>query len=93
MKGDPQVVAVLRELARYLRANPLASDTADSICRWWLDGDFVRMDEVMNALELMQRHRLVEAFVAADCLLRYRRIGSDAEFDRLIGQLNKSFDG
>lgn len=86
------MVAVLEELACYLRANPLASDTADSICRWWLDGHPARMDGVIQALELMQRQGLVEAVVAADGRLRYRRIGSDAEFDRLIGQVNQSFD-
>jgi len=93
MKSDREMVAVLEELARYMRANPLASDTADSICRWWLDGDSARMDGLMQALQLMQRQRLVEAVVAADGRLRYRRIGTDAEFDRLIGQINQSFDG
>jgi hypothetical protein len=88
MNGDPQVVAVVEALACYLRANPLASDTAEGICRWWLDRDLGRMKEVMRALELMEQEHLIEAVVAADGRLRYRRVGTDAQFDRLIAEVH-----
>jgi hypothetical protein len=84
MKSDPQVVAVVESLACYLRANPLASDTAEGICRWWLDRNLGSMKEVMQALEVMQHEHLIEPVVAADGRLRYRRVGTDAQFDRLI---------
>ena len=39
MSESGQDAAIVKQLARYLRENPLACDTLDGIARWWLVGD------------------------------------------------------
>ena len=71
---------VVRLLAKYWTANPLACDTPDGICRWWLSSDRVGMDSLLAALAWMKERGLVDELTAADGRTRYRRSASD---DRL----------
>ncbi len=80
MSEDPDVTAIVCALAKYLRANPLACDTADGISSWWLVAQPVSMEKLLQALDWMQQNGLVEEVVAADGRLRYRRIASDERF-------------
>jgi hypothetical protein len=76
MDDDPEVVALVCALAKYLQANPLACDAPDGIGRWWLPAQPVSMEKLMKALDWMQNDGLVESTVAADGRLRYRCIAS-----------------
>jgi hypothetical protein len=78
MNDDPEVVALVCALAKYLQANPLACDAPEGISRWWLLKQPTSMDKLMKALDWMQHNGLVESTVAADGRLRYRCIASEA---------------
>lgn len=73
MKESPEVEQAVRELTKYLRANPLACDTAEGIGRWWLVAHPVSTETLVQALDWMKREGLVEELTAADGRLRYRR--------------------
>lgn len=76
-------------LARYLRDNPNACDSADGIHRWWLaDGTVVTADELEQALRWMRQNGLMEETVAADGRVRFRRCCDDAQLDRVVAQGN-----
>jgi hypothetical protein len=76
------VNAVVRTLARYMRDNPHACDSADGIRRWWFaDGYAVTADELEKALTWMKQRGLIDEAVAADGRVRFRRRGSDAQLD------------
>jgi hypothetical protein len=76
MHDDPEVVAVIFGLTKYLQANPRASDAPEGISRWWLPAQSTSMEKLMKALDWMQREGLVESTVAADGRRRYRCIAS-----------------
>jgi hypothetical protein len=78
------ISASIRAVARYVRANPLGSDTPEGIARWWLDDETLPIAHVKSALDWMTEHRLLEVVTAADGRLRYRRIASDAQLDAAL---------
>ncbi len=81
---DP--TATVRALARYLRANPHASDTVEGICLWWLaPGVEITMEQLQTVLGWLQEQGVVEELRAADGRRRYRRIAGDAQLDDLLG--------
>lgn len=79
---------VVRRLARYVRANPLAGDTKEGITQWWLDLSPASSDMVGRAIALLQTAGLIEAVRALDGRVHYRRVApdvqTDAQLDRLI---------
>lgn len=78
----PNLNAVVRTLARYMRDNPHACDSAEGIRRWWFaDGYAVTADELEQALKWMRQRGLIDEVVAADGRVRIRRRGSDAQLD------------
>jgi hypothetical protein len=83
--------AIVRAVARYLSANPLASDTSQGITQWWLhDRRHWPEADVLIALEWMQRWQLLERIVAPDGRVRFRRdaaIPDEAWQQRLQGAL------
>jgi hypothetical protein len=80
--SEDEVTAAVRVLASYLRANPLACDSALGIARWWFKPEnVVSMDVLVRALEWLERRGAVEQSVAADGRVRYRRRGDDAVLD------------
>jgi hypothetical protein len=79
MTDDPEVVATVWLLARYLRENPLACDAPEGISRWWLSSPSVPMEKLLMALDWMKELGLVEESVAADGRLRFRRVASDEQ--------------
>lgn len=85
MEDDPDVVAIVRALVGYVQINPLACDTADGICRWWLIANPVSMEKLLQALDWMKQRGLMEELVAADGRLRYRRSTIDAQLHAAIG--------
>ena len=90
MDDDPDVVAVILALAKYLQANPRASDSPEGISRWWLPMPPASMDILIKALDWMQRNDLVESTVAADGRLRYRCIASDAQLQAVERRMRAS---
>jgi hypothetical protein len=85
MDSGTDVPAAARDLARYLRDHPNASDMADGIRRWWFtEPDVVTEDELDEALNWMQLQGLIEGTLAADGRLRYRRVCSDAQLDLVL---------
>ena len=84
MDCDPETLVIVSTLAQYLRVNPLACDTADGICRWWLGEDPATAEKLVQALDWMKRHGLVEELMAADGRLRYRRRATDAQLQATI---------
>jgi hypothetical protein len=84
MGDDGQVFAVACAVALYVSVNPLASDTAEGIYRWWLGGAECSMDQLLRALAWMTEHGLMEEQVALDGRARYRRSASDAQLQRML---------
>lgn len=76
--------SVVRTLARYWVANPLACDTPDGICRWWLPSESVSMECLLGALAWMKERRLVDEVAAADGRKRYRRNASEERLAEVI---------
>ena len=80
---------LIARLARYLRANPLASDTREGIARWWVGADGVDPAMLDDALAWLVADGVVECMYAADGRVRYRRVTfggvSDARLDVLGG--------
>ena len=86
--------ALVRTLARYMRENPYARDSAEGIHRWWLpDGHAVTTEEIEKALEWMTHKQLVAEKVAADGRVRFRRAASDAQLDAVIASGNRKSAG
>jgi hypothetical protein len=80
---DP--TATVRALARYLRANPHASDTVEGIRLWWLEpGVEITMERLQTAIGYLLEQGIVEELRAADGRRRYRRIADDARLDGLL---------
>jgi hypothetical protein len=71
---DDSVNALVLVLARYLSANPDASDTAEGIARWWLPAGTDR-GSLMPALSWLTENGFIEVIQAADGHVRYRRQG------------------
>jgi hypothetical protein len=85
MDDDDRVAGLVSALARYLRAHPCASDTASGIAQWWLPTeDFVSRKQLAMALQFLVDRQAVEAVVAADGQVRYRRTGDDALLDAAV---------
>ena len=84
---DP-VAEIVRALSRYLRLNPLASDTLEGITQWWLKSPNTSQADLLQALARMAQAGVVEASHAADGQVRYRRAALvasvDAQLDRFI---------
>jgi hypothetical protein len=82
MNSAPASQAAARALARYLRANPHASDSEGGIRRWWLPLDLaITADELHEALTWMKQQGLIAETHAADGRVRFWRIGTDAQLD------------
>jgi hypothetical protein len=75
-------------LARYLRTNPLASDTEEGIGQWWLGIGPPELLKLPGALAWLVQAGIVSTVKAADGRVRYRRATidavTDARLDRLI---------
>lgn len=84
MPKRPDKREVVRALALYLRANPRACDSVDGIRRWWLAAHPVTTEDLMEALQWMKDHGLVEELSAIDGRLRYRRCGPEAALQAAI---------
>ena len=71
---DPVKVLVQR-VARYLRSQPLASDTAEGIARWWLGVDWVDNEfALLAALAWLQSSGCIEGSRGPDGRVRYRQV-------------------
>ena len=82
---DPDVMAVVQQLWRYLQNYPDACDTPEGIARWWFDGDSaVALDVVEAALSWMAAQGLVEALHAADGRTLYRGIKGPSDANALM---------
>lgn len=88
MNASDPVDEIVRALSRYLRLNPLASDTLEGITQWWLKSKDLSQAELLPALERMAQAGVVESTRAADGRVRYRRAALnatiDAQLDRFI---------
>jgi len=85
MTDESSETEIMRALALYLQANPLASDTADGIRRWWLGAQgALSLDEVSRALDTMKMLGLIEITYAADGRRRYRRNATDEQLAAFV---------
>lgn len=83
---EPDVKLIMQQVSRYLRSHPDACDTSEGIARWWIDGDSLPLAMVEAALRWMTSCGVVEAQVAADGRVRFRRAGQcdlDARLDAM----------
>lgn len=87
MNKPASVEDIVCGVSRYLRLNPLASDTLGGITQWWLRSMTVIPEDLGRALALLEGAGLVTAMHAADGQVHYRRTALtasiDAELDRL----------
>lgn len=94
MNRCDSVDEIVRALSRYLRLNPLASDTLKGITQWWLSSHNFSPAALVCALERMEQAGVVESMRAADGQVRYRRAGLnaavDAQLDRFISGMGIS---
>ncbi|WP_143525966.1 hypothetical protein [Rhodanobacter sp. C05] len=72
---------LVRRLAGYVRANPLAGDTKEGIAQWWLGLTPASVKAVERALLALQAAGVLESISAVDGRVRYRRGSTDAESD------------
>jgi hypothetical protein len=75
------------EVSRYLRLNPLASDTVEGISAWWLRTRNAKELELLRALEWLCREGVIEAHQGADGRTRYRRTNPAADIDQQLQRL------
>lgn len=76
--------AAMRAVAWYLRANPLASDTAEGIHRWWLGDAHLSPSAVQQALDELARRGVLALQPAADGHRRFRLAASAGALDAFL---------
>jgi hypothetical protein len=84
---DASAPDLVPELARYLRTNPLATDTKEGITQWWLGLQTSCVESVELALGALERAGLIVAVRAADGRVRYRRVSPDREIDERLDRV------
>lgn len=84
MNANDPVEEIVRALSRYLRLNPLASDTLEGITQWWLTFDDFTEAELQQALQHLVEAGAVEPLHAADGRVRYRRRALSADVDAVL---------
>ncbi|WP_157510271.1 hypothetical protein [Lysobacter sp. Root559] len=90
MDDYPEMLAIVRALARYLRANPNSSDTADGIAMWWFrEQTVVDGRALLDALDWMRERGLVEMLSASSTGDRYRCIAGPDELDGVLQELSR----
>lgn len=88
MNPAPELHSPVRTLARYMRDNPLACDSAEGIRRWWLaEAHTITEDQLDKALNWMTQQKLISQTVAADGRVRFNRTASDAQLDAVFAVL------
>ena len=87
MVATGSVSDLLRAVSRYLRLNPLASDTVEGIRMWWLTGTPAATTDLEQALHQLARAGVVEATRAADGQVHYRRAAVDAAVDAKLDRI------
>jgi len=84
MLPDDGTTTLVRRLSRYLRDNPLASDTPEGIARWWLQLDWLTHEESLDeALARLVSSGYVEGVRGPDGRVRYRRSHAEGVDDAL----------
>ncbi len=64
--------AAMQRLSAYWLEHPLAADTLQGICRWWIADAAIAPAQVEAALARLVAMGLVQASQAADGRVRYR---------------------
>ena len=79
---------IVRAISRYLRVNPLASDTLEGIQHWWLPMMHATTRDLELALARLESAGVIDATWAADGRVHYRRaaldVAVDSKLDRFI---------
>lgn len=74
MQSADRLFAIKQALARYLRANPSACDSAAGIACWWLPQELEATElELLPLLEELEQRGVIEQLVTADGHRFYRR--------------------
>lgn len=72
---------IVRAVSRYLRMNPLASDTLEGIRTWWLPAMHATTNDLEQALACLEGAGVLKATRAADGRVHYRRAGLNVAVD------------
>jgi hypothetical protein len=87
MNAPHSVEDIVRALARYLRMNPLASDSVEGIKPWWLPDMNVTTGDLERALTWLEREGVIQATHAVDGQVRWRRTALIAEVDARLDRI------
>ncbi|WP_341892305.1 hypothetical protein [Variovorax sp. YR752] len=89
---ENDVTATVLQLARHLRAHPLACDSAEGIAQWWLAAEPASTKVLAGALDWMVARGVLEQSAGQDGRRRYRRLGDDRALDAAVAA-RASVDG
>jgi hypothetical protein len=81
------IPVIVRRLASYWRANPLAGDTKEGITQWWLGLNSSSTELVESALRRLQSAGVLDAVQAADGRVHYRRVSLEASIDEQLEKI------
>ena len=94
MRANEEISALVRALAGYLHANPLASDTCEGALTWWLGRQAgATAQQLQVAFDELVKLGLVERVTAADGKVRYRCSNTDAATLARLAELAREGNG
>jgi len=93
MRANEEISALVRALAGYLHANPMASDTCEGALDWWLGRQGgATSQQVQDAFDELVKLGLVERVAAADGKVRYRCSKTDTATLARLAELARDGD-
>ena len=81
---EHDVTATVLQLARHLRAHPLACDSPEGIAQWWLAPDSASSRVLACALDWLVGCGVLVEVLGSDGRRRYRRQGDDRALDAAV---------
>lgn len=86
MQSADRLFAIKQAVARYLRANPSACDSAAGIACWWVPRELEATEvDLLPLLDELQDRGVLEQLVTSDGHQFYRRTALQGTLDALSG--------